>query len=219
MFLESLESRQLMSVSPFSTQVQQDRLAVQKALLNFRSDLNSYTATLLADCSALQSADVKQDSTLLPLFKQLHKDAKSMRLSLKEDRLNESSAVLKDESAVVAEESQFLSDAGNKTARAADRVQIREDRIQLQADEIAGLNARLTTRETDESILSGDITAITNALAGDTGASSALQAAVKNFVTDRTDSLSAFQTDIEGIITARNQLMTDLKASLTSTST
>jgi len=219
MFLESLESRSMMSASAFSTQVQLDQLHIREALLKFRYDGVTETATLLSDCSALQAADVKKDTILAPLFKALHKEVKSMRHTLELDRLTESSAVLKDEGVVVGELEQYVSDAGNPTARAADRIQLRKDRVQLQTDEIAGLNARLGARESEQAALTADLNAITTALGTDTGASPALVTAVNNFVTDRTASLALFQTDLSAIITARNQLVTDLTASLSATTT
>jgi hypothetical protein len=217
MLFETLESRSFMSASAFSTQVQIDQLNVRAALLKFRSDVAASTATLLADCSALQAADLKGDSTLAPLFKALRKEVKTMQHTLKADRLTESAAVLKDESVVVSEVAQYVSDAGNPTARAADRIQIRKDRIQLEDDEIAGLNARLATRESEQTALTADLNAITTALGTDTGASPALQTAVSDFATDRTASLALFQTDLHAIISARTQLAADLTASLSAT--
>jgi len=217
MLFETLESRSLMSVSPFTTQVEIDRLDVRAALLKFRYDAVTSTATLVADCSALQTADLKQDATLAPLFRALHKEVKAMRHTLDLDLLNESSAVLKDESVIDAELVKYASDNGNEAARTADRIQLRKDRVQLEDDEIAGLNARLATRESEQTALTADLNAITTALGTDTGASSALKAAVTTFVTDRTASLALFETDLQGIITARTQLVTDLNASLSST--
>jgi hypothetical protein len=219
MFFESLESRALMSASPFTTQVETDRLDVRAALLKFRYDAVTSSATLVADCAALQASDLKQDATLAPLFTALHKEVKAMRHTLDIDVLNESSAVLKDESVVVAELAQYATDEGNETARTADREQLRKDRAQLQEDEIAGLNARLSTREAEQTTLTSDLDAITTTLGSDTGASTALKTAVTNFVTDRTASLALFQTDLSAIITARTQLVTDLNASVTSTAT
>jgi hypothetical protein len=218
MLIESLESRWLMSASAFSTQVTLDRLNIRAALLKFRYDAVTTTATLIADCSALQAADLKQDATLAPLFRALHKEVKAMRHTLDLDLLTESSAVLKDESVVVAEEEQYVADNGNEAARTADRIQLRKDHVQLEDDEIAGLNARLATRESEQTVLTADLNAITTALGMDTGASAALQTAVTNFVTDRTASLGLFETDLHSIITARTQLVTDLNASLTATS-
>jgi hypothetical protein len=219
MFFESMESRSLMSASAFSTQVTIDRLDIRAALLKFRYDAVTASATLIADCSALQAADVKGDAILAPLFTALHREVKAMRHTLDLDRLTESSAVLKDESVVVAEEEKYVSDEGHEAARAADRIQMRKDRVQLEDDEIAGLNSRLATRESEQTALTADLNAITAALGTDTGASTALQAAVTKFVTDRTASLSTFESDLHGIITARTQLVTDLNASLISTST
>jgi len=218
MYLESLESRSLMSVSPFSTTVEIDRLNIRAALLKFRYDAVTSTATLIADCSALQAADLKNDALLAPLFTALHKEVKAMRHTLDIDRLDESAAVLKDESVIDSELAQYLSDEGNEAARTADRIQLKKDRIQLQDDEIIGLNARLATRESEQTALTADLDAITATLGTDTSASPALQAAVNTFVTDRAASLGLFETDLQSIITARTQLVTDLTASLTATS-
>ena len=218
MLFESLESRSLMSASAFSAQVTIDQLNIRAALLKFRSDAVASTATLLADCSALQAADLKGDATLAPLFKAFRKEVKSMRHTLDIDRLNESSAVLKDESVVDAELAQYAADSGNPTARAADRQQLRKDRIQLQDDEIAGLNARLATRQAEQTALTADLNAITAAIGTDKNAGAALQSAVNTFVSDRSAALAEFQTDLSAIITARTKLVADLNASLTATS-
>jgi hypothetical protein len=217
MLFESLEPRSLRSASAFSAQVTVDQLNIRAALLKFRYDAVTSSATLIADCSALQAADVKGDATLAALFTAFHKEVKAMRHTLDLDRLAESSAVLKDQSVVVAELEQYVSDKGNEAARTADRIQLRKDRIQLQKDEIAGLNARLATRESEQTALTDDLNAIVATLGTDTKASGALQTAVNTFVTDRSASLAEFQTDLQGIITARTQLVTDLNASLTAT--
>jgi hypothetical protein len=218
MFLESLESRSMMSASPISTQLQIDRLDVRAALLKFRYDVVTTSATLIADCSALQAADLKQDTTLAPLFTALHKDVKAMRHTLDLDKLTESAAVLNDESVIDTELVKYAQDSGNEAARTADRIQLRKDHIQLQTDEIAGLNARLTTRETEQTALTNDLNAITTALGSDTNASAVLKTAVSTFVTDRTSSLVLFETDLKAVVAARTQLAADLTASLSSTS-
>ena len=217
MLFESLESRSLMSASAFTTQVTIDQLNIRAALLKFRYDAVTTTATLIADCSALHAADLKGDAALAPLFTAFHKEVKAMRHTLDLDRLTESSAVLKDESVIDAELAQYAADSGNPTARAADRLQLRKDRIQLEDDEIAGLNARLSTREAEQTALTADLNAITATLGTDKGASSALQTAVNTFVSDRSASLAEFQTDLSAIITARTKLVADLNASLTAT--
>jgi hypothetical protein len=205
------------AASAFSTQVLIDQLNVRAALLKFRYDIVTNTAAMLADCSSLQAADLKKDTILAPLFKAFRKEVKAMRHTLEIDRLTESSAVLTDEGVIVGELAKYASDAGNESARAADRIQLRKDRIQMQTDEIAGLNARLTTRETEETALTADLNAVTTALGTDTGASSGLVTVVNTFITDRTSSLALFQTDLKAIIAARTQLSADLTASLSST--
>jgi hypothetical protein len=141
-----------------------------------------------------------------------------MRHTLDLDKLTESAAVLNDESVIDTELVKYAQDSGNEAARTADRIQLRKDHIQLQTDEIAGLNARLTTRETEQTALTNDLNAITTALGSDTNASAVLKTAVSTFVTDRTSSLVLFETDLKAVVAARTQLAADLTASLSSTS-
>jgi hypothetical protein len=212
MFIESLESRTLFSVSAVNPQIEADRLAVKAALLAFKADCVSYTAKLLADCQALQADDVKQDAVLAPLFKTLRTDVQAMQTQLKSDNLAEAGAVLADQSVIVAEKEQILKDQGNPTALAADRAQLLVDYVQLQNDEITGLNARLATRQGDYDQLSTDLSAIATAVETDPNASPKLQADVTTFVDDRTDALNDLTSDLQAIIVARTQLAADLTA-------
>ena len=80
MFLESLESRTLLSVSvsPVSLQVTLDRAQVHADLLQFQTDIAANTTTLLADCQTLKSDKLKNDATLEPMLKTLSNDVTSM---------------------------------------------------------------------------------------------------------------------------------------------
>jgi hypothetical protein len=212
MYFESLEMRALMSVSAVSTQVLADRLVIQQDLLNLQSDCVEYTQKLLADVQALQAADLKQDATLAPLFKTFRTDVQTMQQQLKSDNLAESSAVLNDQSVIVTEKLQILADQGNPTKLKADKAQLVGDFIQLENDEIAGLNGRLATRQTDYVTLQADLGAIATALAGDTNASPQLVAAVQQFNADRTDALNDIEGDLAALVGARAQLVIDLTA-------
>jgi hypothetical protein len=212
MLFDTLESRMLMSASPVSQQVTADRLVVQAALAQFKSDCINSTLTLMADCDALKAAGLSSDTTLTPLFKQFHTDAKAMRASLKADNLAEDAAVLQDESVIDEQLLKILGDAGNPTQRKADKAVLVQDQIQLQNDEIAGLNSRLKTRKDDYTTLFNDLSAIVTALGSDTNASPALQAAVTQFTTDRTNSLNTLATDLQTIINDRTTLVSALQA-------
>jgi hypothetical protein len=214
MFFESLETRALMSVSAVSLGVEEARLVVQQDLLNLKADCIQYTNTLLQDCQALQAADLKQDKVLVPLFKQLRSDVKSMQSQLKSDRLTECEAVLKDESAILLVKESILADQGNPTEEKADHIQLVTDQIQLQNDEIAGLNTRIATREADYGTLFDDLANIATALGTDTGASPALVEAVTKFDADRGDALTDILGDLQALQGARTSLAVALTAEL-----
>jgi len=212
MFVEMLEVRALMSVSPVDSQVAADRAQIKTDLQKFESDCTAVTTTLQADIQALAAADLKQDKTLAPLFKTFHSDVNSMLSQLKADNLAEGSAVTKDQAVIVAELEKIAADQGNKKALEADYIVLRADRIQLQNDEIAGLDSRLSTRQTDYNTLFNDLNKITSALASDTGASAALKADVNRFLGDRTRALDTLDGDLNKLVADRTKLVTDLTA-------
>lgn len=121
MFVELLEGRTLMSVTPVNTTVKIDRLEVKADLLKFRSDLASTSATTLADVDTLRNDGLKNDAALKPLFKTFRSDVKKMHMALFSDNLNERVNVLTDQLAIVREQIQILRDHGNSTALTADR--------------------------------------------------------------------------------------------------
>jgi uncharacterized coiled-coil protein SlyX len=212
MFTETLESRTLMSASPISTQVAIDRLQIKADLLQFKSDACSDTAVILTDVQALKADGLKNDPTLVPLFKQLHTDLVQMWTQLRIDRLTEAGNVLKDQSVIVIELIKLLKDKGNPTAVTADRAVLLSDRIQLQNDEITGLNTRLTTRQNAYNKIFADLDQITTGVADDTSASPALTAVVQKFAVDRTNCLNAMSADLTKLIADRTQLVADLTA-------
>lgn len=213
MFVEVLEGRTLMSVSPVSTQVKIDRLYVDAALFKFRADIAIGTAKLLADTQTLKADGLKNNPTFVTLFAQLHSDVKSMNQQLRMDRLNQSAAVLQDQSAIDLELVQLIKDkaAGNTTAVAADQQTLLADRVQLQNDDIAGLTTRINTRETDYSTISTDIQNIITA-ADALSPSDPLQAAINKFATDRMNLINKIPTDLQKLMTDRSNLADALTA-------
>jgi hypothetical protein len=166
----------------------------------------------LSDVAQLKADGAANDPALVHLFQKFHADVKSMWAELKIARLNQSASVSEDQAAIDLELAQVLSDKGNPTAEHADREQLLADRVQLQTDAVAGLNARLSIRETAYGTLFTDLSAITNDLQSDPNITPQLSADVTQFVTDRGDCLTAMAHDIHTVIVARTQLITDLTA-------
>ena len=212
MFTETLESRTLMSASPINTQIAADRLQVRADLLRFKADALSDTAVIMTDVAALKVDGLKNDATLVPLFKQLHTDLVQMWTQLRIDRLTEAGNVLKDQSVIVTELVHLLKDRGNPTAVTADKAVLLTDRIQLQNDEITGLNTRLTTRQNAYNKIFADLDQITTGVADDNNASPALVAEAQKFAVDRTNCLNTMSADLTKLIADRTQLVTDLTA-------
>jgi hypothetical protein len=212
MFMESLESRTLMSASAIDSQIAADRLVIKEDFLTFKSDIFAARATIIADLAQLKADDVGQDSTLAPLIKTFHTDARAMHEALLVERLNEGAKVNADEATIVTELIQIQADKGNKTALQADRAQLLTDRIQLQTDEVNGLNNRIATRQADYTTLSNDLQAIATAVDNDSNASAQVMADVNKFVTDRTNILNTLTADLTALSSARSQLITDLEA-------
>jgi hypothetical protein len=212
MQFESLESRTFLSASPVSTQVAIDRLQVRADLLQFRSDAAGGTAKILTDLQKLKADGLRKDPTLAPLFIKFRSDVKSMHQQLFMDRLNESAAVLHDDSVIVKELIQIIKDKGNATALGADHQTLVADRVQLQSDEVAGLNARITTRQNDYNQLSTDLDNIVAAADADTSLTSSDLADVNTFSADRTTLLTTLMSDLQTIEQARTSLSSALAA-------
>jgi hypothetical protein len=214
-FLENLECRTLFSASAssvFDAAVISDRLAVKADLDLFKSDCFSLQANMIRDLQTIKADKPSDASTFVPLVKQFRTDLNSMHAQLAADRLNESAAVLSDEAAILKIRVHVLKDHGNSTALSQDHANLLAARIKLQDDMVAGLDARIATRETDFSKISTDINNIVTAVDADTNASAAFQAAVQKWSTDRTTGMAAITADLANLQDARTQLSADLTA-------
>jgi hypothetical protein len=213
-FAESLESRTFLSASPvlFNTAVKIDRLLVQIELLKFRNDLFVSGTKLTNDLRTAKKNIAAGDTSLVAPFAQLKSDYKAMRAQLLEDRLKAAANVLADQSTIKLDILKIKQDKGSDNAESIDHAKLRADRIQLQNDLIAGLDSRVATRQTFETVISNDTQAIVTAANNDTAASAALQAAVIKFGADRVTVLNKLTFDLQGIATARQTLVNDLTA-------
>lgn len=214
MLIESLEGRTLLSASAVNTQVKIDRLEVKADLLKFRSDIAANSATILADVQLLRNDGLKNNASLKALLKAFRKDANSMHQQLFSDRLNQKLNVLQDQLVIVHDQIELLNDKhhGSESEVDDDKGKLLADRVQLQTDEIAGLNARITTRQTFFTTLSNDINALVTAAESDPTTSPQLQTDIQKFATDRSFELTTLTTDLTAITAARTQLAADLMA-------
>ena len=210
MFLEPLESRLLMSVSPVDLQVTLDQAQVTADLVKFRADAAGCDVTLLAVCQALKLAGLGNNATMLSLFTTLHTDLTQMQAQLAADRLAQSVAVLQAQANVNTDIERMIVNRDNPTALTADRALLLRDRVAVQQDDIAGLNTRIATRQTDYNTISADLQAISTAAWGDAGVSHRLTLAVQKFDADRTAKLATMMTDLTKVQTDRTTLSNDL---------
>ena len=214
--IEALEKRELLSVSPvpvlFNPTIKADRLAVKADLLHFRGDVFAFESKLLKDLIAVKKNLAVGDTSLVAPFAQLHADVKAMRSQLRVDRLTEAANALAAESVIKMDIVQIIKDRGNATAEAADHAKLLADRVALQNALIAGLDARIATRQSFEGTISDDCEAIVTAAQNDPNASAALQAAAAAFASDRTACLDTLTSDLQAIETARTTLVNDLTA-------
>src|SRR5437763_16367203 len=97
-FIEGLESRVLMSVTPapmlFNLTVKADGQAVRADLLMFRGDIAGCQSKLLKDIIAIKKNTAKGDTSLVASFQQLTTDVKAMQTQLRIDRLTEAATAL-----------------------------------------------------------------------------------------------------------------------------
>lgn len=198
----------------FSPALREDQLQITADLAQFRSDCLHDTALLMGDITTIKADDPKQVTTLGPLVKKMRADMSAMRTQLAEDRYAQFSAMAADESLIFKEMEQMIIDRKDPTALAADRSQLLADGIKFQDDAIAGLNTRIATRTSAYTTLFADAQAIVTAVDSDTGASSALQAAVTKWGTDKTMSLNTMTTDLAKLVADRTKLATDLTTAL-----
>jgi hypothetical protein len=211
MFVEVMEPRMLLSAAAVNTAIQNDRGQIRLDLEKWAADLAANTATIIADAHQIR-VDAPEVPGLLTLNAKLRSDVAAMNLELSADLLKETAAVRADQAKIYADTLQYIADNGNATAQAADRTQILTDRIQLQNDDIAGLNARITTRKTWYATIGTDMDAITTAVNNDPNASPQLKADVAKFTTDRTNGMNTILADLAKIRADRTQLVTDLQA-------
>ncbi len=214
-FFEDLESRTLMSTTApvlYNATVKADRLAIRIDLMKFKFDVLISNLMLSVDRAILHRAIPKGDTSLDVSFTQLKTDLKAMRLQLAQDRLNEAQAVLNDQLTIKQDILQIRKDKGDDTALTADHDKLKNDRIQLQNDLIAGLDARIATRQAFQTTLSNDTQAILTAATNDPNATPAMTAAATRFSNDRIARLNALTADLQQIATDRQTLVNDLTA-------
>jgi hypothetical protein len=212
MFVEKLETRTLLSSAAINGTIAADRAQVWTDLGQFKTDIVSGITTISADLKAIKTDDAADIGTVGPLVKTFHTDANAMRATLLGERLQEKANVLNDQANIVTELEQYVADKGNKSARATDKSQILADRVDLENDEIAGLTARINTRQADYNKLEADLTAIATAVENDESGSTQLSADVTRFVTDRTNVFSTLLADLQTIKNDRTKLAKDLMA-------
>ena len=210
--IEALESRTLLSASPVNATAKLDRLQIRVDLLKFRADAFAGSAAILSDRLSMKADNVAAATTVTPLLTQLKNDAKAMRTALKIDRLTEAAQVLTDQATIATDLKQILLDKGNATALAADQTKLHTDRLQLQNDLLAGLDARIATRQTYRDTLFNDTQTILAAANTDPNASDKLKADVQTFVTDVDGKLDKLAADLTKLSADRAKLVADLSA-------
>ena len=213
LFTEALESRTLLSAdvsTTLSSAVQLDQTQVRADLLKFRSDMLSNFVLLQNDIMTIKADDVKDATTVLPFINTFMHDIKAMRTELKADLLDQRASVKVDEKVIFNDMKSIRQDRGNHSEESADHTQLLDDRIQLQTDMVAGLSARIKTRQNYFSTLSTDMSAIVTAAQSDPHASAKLISDLQKAVTDKTNALNTMISDLSQIKTDRTQLIADL---------
>jgi len=211
-FTELLESRTFLSASALNTAVQIDLKQIHADLLKFRSDCIGCFVTLHTDIDAIKADDHTGAAVLKPLVDKFHADVKALSAQLLTERLDEKQNALADESVIVQEQIQILKDKGNAMAEKTDHAALLADRIKLQTDLVAGLNARLTTRQAAYTTIFNDGQAIVTAADNDTNANPKLVADLTKYTTDKDSCMTTVTGDITKLIADRTQLITDLTA-------
>lgn len=213
---EALESRTLYSVTPASAvlgaAVKADQLQVKADLLMFRSDMAGNTLTLLTDVAAIKTDGVKGDAALKPAPAKFHKDVRSMSQQLRLDRLGKAHNALADESTIISDRRRILLDKGDAPMLASDKAKLLGDRVKLQQDLLAGLDARVATRQSAYAMIFADGQAIVDAAKADPAASAALVADLGKFTADKTVCMNTVTADLQKLVADRQQLVADLTA-------
>jgi hypothetical protein len=215
MLTETLESRLLMSASTnaaLSAAVQTDRLQVQVDLLKFRADCLYSSSTMLSDILKIKADAGGKIPAVAPAVAKMHCDLNAMHQALFADRLTEAENVYADESVIAGARLKCLEDKGT-SAETADRAALLADRIKLQNDMIAGLNARLATRQADYTQIFADGQTVIAAVQSDTNA--AVVADVTKYVNDKATWMTTLSGDLQNLINDRTQLVADLTAEQT----
>jgi hypothetical protein len=134
---------------------------------------------------------------------------------LKNDRLAESAAALQDESTIKLAILQIRKDKTNAdpSVEVTDHTSLKNDRIQLQTDLLAGLDARIATRQGFENTISADTQAIVTAGQNDPQATTPFSDAIDKFAADRVTRIDVLTGDLQTIAAARQKLANDLTAS------
>lgn len=216
LLIESLESRTLLSGNPaniaLNATVRADHVQIRADLLKFRSDAFGNHSRLLSDVRAIRADHVKDATTVLPLIAKFRADEKTVRSQLNIDRLGQRQVELADESVIVGDLKKIALDKGNATLLTADRAQLLTDRIKLQTDLVAGLDARVATRQTGIATLDADMLAIVTAAQTDPNASPKLVADLQKAVTDKTNGFNTLTADLQTLVADRTKLIADLTA-------
>jgi hypothetical protein len=213
-FFEVLESRTLMSVTPFDSAVVIDRLHIQVDLLKLKTDVLSATLGLMSNTAKMKADGIAGATSIAPLITKLRTDDKAFRTTLLEDRLTEKANVLADESVVVKALVQIMKDKGNATAEAADHTALTADRVKLQTDMIAGLDQRITDRQAGFTTLVNDAKAIYSALPTAPDVSTKLATDIDNWLTAAGNKITTVTADLTKLMNDRQKLVTDLSAEI-----
>jgi hypothetical protein len=214
-FADTLESRLLMSASAttvLSTAVEADQLQIKADLLKFKADCAATDRTLFSDVLAIKTDDPKQAPTIMPLVKKMRKDLIAMWTQLHADRLAEKQNVLADESVIAGDRLKILKDQGT-SLETADHAKLLADQIKLQNDMIAGLDARIATRQADYNTIFNDGQAVITAV----GNNGNLAADVTKWVNDRTTCMTTLTGDLNALVADRTKLVADLTAEQSAT--
>ena len=202
------------SPSPLTSAVSLDHDQIRADLLKFRSDMLSGFVTFQNDVTAIKNDGVSNATTVLPLINTFFSDVHKMRKALKADLLAESKAVNADERLIFQDMRMITHDRHHhdKAGNTADHAQLLADRIQLQEDMIAGLNARIATRQSDFTTLSADMNVIVTAAQSDPNASAQLVTDLQKAQTNETNRLNTLTSDLQTIVADRTKLVSDLTA-------
>ena len=216
LFTEALESRLLMSGDPskvaLNVTVRADRVQIRADLLKFKADAFSNYAHMLSDANAIKGDHLKNATTVLPFIATFRADLKAMRTQLNIDRLGQLQTELADESVIVGDLKQIAIDNGNMTLEATDHAKLLTDRIKFQTDAVAGLDARLATRQTASTTLGIDLAAIVTAAQSDPNATPKLVADLQKATTDKNKGLATMTADLQTLVADRTKLIADLTA-------